>query len=102
MNRTDLHNVLLSICNNVYFQPPENIKLIYPAIIYGRANIDNIKANNENYMVNRIYEITLINADPNTDMVGKINKLKYCKHVRSFKSNNMNHDVYKIYNIEGE
>ena len=35
---------------NVYFQPPESYKIEYPCIIYERANIKAIKADNIGYI----------------------------------------------------
>lgn len=102
MNRIDLHNELLKICNHVYFQPPENLKIEYPAIVYHRTTIQSLNANNEDYNIRREYEITVIDKNPDSTIVGKVNKLKYCKHIRTFRTTGLNHDVYRIYNIEGD
>ena len=45
--QTKLEQILGS--RNVYFQPPESIKLNYPAIVYKRSNIQNTFADNEVY-----------------------------------------------------
>ena len=48
-NRIDLYNLLVGILGtrNVYYQPPESLKLKYPCIVYNRRNISNVDANND-------------------------------------------------------
>ena len=53
--RQDLQNYLKTLVANVYFQPPENVKLIYPCIIYSRTRIDGTFANNDVYRYAGIY-----------------------------------------------
>ena len=50
-SRLELHEALCKVLGsrNVYFQPPEDIKMNYPAIEYSRASIDNTFANNDVY-----------------------------------------------------
>ena len=40
-----LRNTLGS--NNVYFQPPESVKLKYPAVVYSRSEIKQTKADHQ-------------------------------------------------------
>ena len=46
--RLKLHERLVEILgtDHVYFQPPENFKLEYPAIVYSRKQISNRFADN--------------------------------------------------------
>ena len=81
---------------NVYFQPPENIKMKYPAIVYTRSDIKNTYADNEVYKQDNVYQITVIDANPDSDIVKKISKLPMCRYNRNFKSDNLNHDVFVI------
>ena len=41
--REELHELLVSVLGsrNVYFQPPESIRMQYPAIVYARNNMQN-------------------------------------------------------------
>ena len=97
-SRIKLQNILEEILGsrNVYFQPPENIKMKYPAIVYSRSDIKNTYADNEVYKQDNVYQITVIDANPDSDIVKKISKLPMCRYNRNFKSDNLNHDVFVI------
>ena len=97
--RIDLQNVLEELLGsrNVYYQPPESLKMSYPAIVYARKTIDNSYANNSVYKQNYAYEITVIDKNPDSEIVNKISKLPTCRFDRHFKSDNLNHDVFTLY-----
>ena len=90
-----LHEVLGS--DNVYYQPPESVKMKYPAIVYTRDAIDNTYANNEVYKQERAYTITVIDKNPDSEIVEKVSRLPRCQHNRHFTSDNLNHDVFTLY-----
>ena len=97
--RIDLQNVLEELLGsrNVYYQPPESLKMSYPAIVYSRKAIDNSYANNSVYKQNYAYEITVIDKNPDSEIVNKVSKLPTCRFDRHFKSDNLNHDVFTLY-----
>lgn len=97
--RVDLQNILEELLGsrNVYYQPPESIKMAYPAIVYSRKSIDNMHANDSVYKQNYAYEITVIDKNPDSEIVNKISKLPTCRFDRHFKSDNLNHDVFTLY-----
>lgn len=97
--RIDLQNVLEELLGsrNVYYQPPESLKMSYPAIVYARKTIDNSYANNSVYKQNYAYEITVIDKNPDSEIVNKVSKLPTCRFDRHFKSDNLNHDVFTLY-----
>ena len=97
--RIDLQNVLEELLGsrNVYYQPPESLKMNYPAIVYSRKTIDNSYANNSVYKQNYAYEITVIDKHPDSEIVNKVSKLPTCRFDRHFKSDNLNHDVFTLY-----
>ena len=99
MNRNDLQNKLEEILGsrNVYFQPPESIKMNYPAIVYSRSDMKNDFADNKVYMHSHVYTITVIDKDPDSAVIEKIAELPHCKFNRNFKSGNLNHDVFTLY-----
>lgn len=99
MNRIDLQNKLEEILGsrNVYFQPPESVEMKYPAIVYSRSDIKNDFADDTVYMQSYVYTITVVDKDPDSEIVGKIAALPHCKFNRSFKSGNLNHDVFTLY-----
>ena len=95
-SRLELQNLLESILGsrNVYYQPPESIKIKYPAIIYSRNNIDNNFADDIVYTQNHTYQIIVIDANPDSEIVNKISKLPMCRYNRHYTSDNLNHDVF--------
>lgn len=95
-SRLELQNLLESILGsrNVYYQPPESIKIKYPAIIYSRNDIDNNFADDIVYIQNHTYQIIVIDANPDSEIVNKISKLPMCRYNRHYTSDNLNHDVF--------
>lgn len=82
---------------NVYFQPPEGKRMDFPAIKYSLARINSRRANNDAYLRERSYEITLIDPDPDSRFIDEILKLPYCSFDRSLKSDNLNHFYFTLY-----
>ena len=79
---------------NVYFQPPASIQMKYPAIVYGLEDIENAFANDRVYLSKRKYLITVIDEDPDSEIVEKVSQLPACRFNRHFESDNLNHDVF--------
>lgn len=97
-NRLNLQTELEAILGSdkVYYQPPESIKINYPAIIYSRANIDNNFANNGVYGQRHVYDVIVIDADPDSLIVDSVSKIKSSRFKRHYTVNNLNHDVFSI------
>lgn len=97
--REELHEILCEALGsrNVYFQPPESIKMQYPAIVYSRDDIDNNFANNSVYMQSLAYSVIVVDSDPDSEAVDRVSKLPRCQYDRHYKSDNLNHDVFTIY-----
>lgn len=98
-SRLELHEILCEILGsrNVYYQPPESVKMKYPAIVYSRDNIRNTFANNAVYTQKRSYQITVIDKDPDSEIVERVSRLPMCSFNRHFKSDNLNHDVFILH-----
>ena len=98
-SRLELQTMLEKILGsrNVYFQPPESIKMKYPAIVYFRSNIANDSANNSVYKQSFFYELIVIDEDPDSEIVYKISKLPKCRFNRHYTADNLNHDTFTLY-----
>lgn len=83
--------------SNVYFQPPENVKLSYPCIVYSRKDVGTRFANDKPYNHQVVYSITVIDKDPDSEIPWKIAALPMSSFDRHYKSDNLNHDVYNLY-----
>lgn len=95
--RLELDTAFRAICDHVYFQPPENLKLIYPCIIYEREQIEKRRANNRSYTLFDRYRVTVIDRDPESGIVRGIAELPMSHHDRHFVNDNLHHDVFIIY-----
>ena len=98
-DRIYLHELLKSVSGieNVYFQPPESLKMRYPAIVYSRSRIQNKYADNVAYNQDNVYEVIVIDSYPDSEAVKKLSLLPFCRYDRNYKANNLNHDVFTIY-----
>lgn len=97
--RLELHELLCTALGSrhVYYQPPESVKMEYPAIVYSRNSIENTFAENSVYKQDRQYQIIVIDKDPDSEIVAAISKLPMCQFVRHYEADNLNHDVFTIY-----
>lgn len=93
--QAELEKILGS--RNVYFQPPASVKLSYPAIVYKRNDIKNTFADDEVYRQSLAYQVTVIDRNPDSDIVMKISKLKTARWNQHYTADNLNHDVFTIY-----
>ena len=82
---------------NVYYQPPESMKLNYPAIVYHKAKPEFKRANNIQYLRYNSYTIMVIDRKPDNEVIDKLLELPLCSYDRNFKTNNLEHDVLTIY-----
>lgn len=97
--RLNLQELLVNILgsNNVYFQPPETIKLQYPCIIYERTGMQQMYADNNSYLQMVRYSITLITKTPESNLVKKILELPLCSYDRYYAADSLSHDVFTLY-----
>ena len=95
--RLQLHDILKSFTDNVYFQPPENITLEYPCIIYQRDYAETKFADDIPYNHTLRYVVTVIDRDPDSDIPGKVASMPMCLYNRFFTADNLNHDVYRVF-----
>lgn len=98
-SRLDLQQILEDVLESdqVYFQPPENVKMQYPAIVYTRELSDTIFADNSPYRRTKRYMVTVIDQDPDSLVPDKVAQLPMCTHSRSYPANQLHHDVFDVY-----
>ena len=97
--RTDLQEILEGILGskNVYFQPPSTTIMRYPCIVYERSNALKESADNQSYLYEHRYTVTVIDQDPDSVIPDKVAALPKCVYDRFFTSANLNHDVFSLY-----
>lgn len=97
--RLELQDIFETVLGskNVYFQPPESIKIKYPCIIYTRTGSYTAHADNKLYRFKKKYQISYITKDPDDLIPDSIEKLPLCKFDRHYVSNNLHHYVFNLF-----
>lgn len=98
-SRLELQTLLEDLLGsrNVYYQPPESVKMSYPAIVYSRYDIENNHADNNPYKQTLAYQVIVIDKNPDSEIVMKVSRLPMCSYDRHFTSDNLNHDIFTLY-----
>lgn len=98
-SRLDLQYKLEELlgARHVYFQPPASVTMEYPAIKYSKSRIDTKKANDSTYSKFIRYELIVISKKPEDPVIDKLLALPYCSYDRSYKADNLYHDVLSLY-----
>lgn len=85
--------------SNVYFNPPETLKLNYPCVIYSRENGRSLRADNISYIFKLKYQIMYIGKDVNPEALIKkaMISFKTIEYDRHYFSNGLSYDVFNLY-----
>lgn len=95
--RQNLHQLLETIAENVYFQPPQNQKIVYPCIVYKRDRIEAHHADDRPYTLDTRYLVTVIDPHPDSDITKQVSELPKSLHNRFFTADGLNHDVFSVF-----
>ena len=95
--RLQLHQLLETFTPNVYFQPPTNIRLEYPCIIYKRDFAETKFANDKPYNFTLRYMIIVIDRDPDSVIPAKVASLPMSLFNRFYTADDLNHDVFNVF-----
>ena len=98
--RLTLHEELCTILGskNVYFQPPESVKMQYDAIRYELGGKDLKRANNKIYRTTNQYDGVFITRNPDTTIPDAIlSHFEMCSFGRPYIADNLNHYPFTIY-----
>ena len=98
-SRLELHVELVRLLgsSHVYYQPPESLRMEYPAIVYSLSRIENVHANDDVYGQKKPYQVILIDEDPDSRYIDRLSKFPYSTMERPYKADNLNHFPFTIY-----
>lgn len=97
-SRLELHAELVKFYPNAYYQPPSNIQMKYPCIVYNKSGKMKTFASDSIYRNMQEYSLTLIERDPDSTVADEIEKhFDYCSIVNYFTSDNLNHTNLSLY-----
>lgn len=99
-SRLELHEELCELLGsrNVYFQPPESLKMQYPCIRYSISGMPKINANNKVYLKTcNTYNLTVIDTDPDSVISNRIlSHFSMVRFDRAYTSNNLIHHTLTV------
>lgn len=83
---------------NVYYNPPESVKISYPCIIYKPSRPSGVNANNKRYFNMKCYEVTMISRDPEWGLPDQMMEhFSFCDLGVPFTTDNLWHWPFTIY-----
>lgn len=99
LSRLEIQTLLEALMDstNVYFQPPQNVNMQYPCIVYRRDFAYTEHADNLPYLICKRYQVTVVDRDPDSIYPDKIADLSMSTFNRFFVADNLNHDVFSVY-----
>jgi hypothetical protein len=98
VKRLQLHNELLKFIPNVYYQPPSDIKMIYPCIVYNKTGKNRHFGNDVIYLSQQGYQLMLIERDPDSDVADRIEShFQHCAINQYYTVDNLNHTTISLY-----
>ena len=99
-SRLELHEVLCDILGsrNVYYHPPESVKMQYDAIRYSLSGNELKRANDGVYLRTKQYEGIVITYDPDTTILDRLlERIPLCSLGRPYVADNLNHFPFTVY-----
>ena len=96
-SRLELHEELVELLGseNVYFQPPPSVVMHYPCIVYEFVRVNTAFANNDPYKLDKYYQVTYIDEDPESDIPDKLSKMRCCVFERTYTKDELYHTVFR-------
>ena len=97
--RLELHEKLTAIngVKQAYYNPPANVKMVYPCIRYSYVGENVMRASNSRYVVRDRYTVTAIDSNPESQIFEDLKKFQYFSFDRMYQADGLNHFVCTIY-----
>lgn len=98
--RRQVHQTLVDIAGSdvkVYYQPPTNVSLQYPCIVYRSTGTNTAYANNEPYYYVYEFEIVVMSMDPEFQLPYDIlNGISYTSITSQYQRDNIYHTAIRL------
>lgn len=82
---------------HVYYQPPANITMVYPAIVYEYDRASDTNANNQAYSMHDGYRVTVLDRDPDSDIPNLVRRLPMASLVTKNVKDGLHHTIFTVY-----
>lgn len=99
-SRVELQRKLEAILDSseVYFQPPESIRMSYPSIVYDVYRVKQRFANDSSYRKVPGWSVKIIDRNEDVDWIYKmLDSFPYCSLERTYTADNLTHYSFIIY-----
>lgn len=98
-SRLDMQEYLQQLLGskNVYFQPPEGMRISYPAFIYNPSKRGDRFANNSRYLKRRSYFVQYVSPTYDERFVESILDQDYCSFDRYFAKDDLHHFNFTMF-----
>lgn len=98
MAKLPIQDYLENLANtqNVYFEPPESFKMIYPCIRFSLDGFDNTLANDDIFIQKRVYEIVVIDRHVKSDIVDRLSSTLGFRFIRKYTAENLHHTIFRL------
>lgn len=82
---------------HVYYQPVNNVQIVYPAIVYEYDRASDRKANNGLYSMNDRYRVTVVDRDPDSNIPNLVRQLPLSSLTAKNKQDGLYHTIFTVY-----
>ena len=83
---------------NTYYEPPANVRISYPCVVYSRSSIEHRKADDRRYQSRIRYMVTVISTNPDNEWPQLLlEHFPYARYDRHYNADGLSHDVVTIY-----
>lgn len=98
--RLDLQNELEEMLGsrNVYYRPPETLKINIPGIVYTPIRKGTIHADDTRYLGIPNYKVVVMSKTPDHPVIEKLLDRRWCIHETTYMTNGLYHDVFTLFN----
>ena len=86
---------------NVYFNPPPNLTIKYPCVVYSINDILNKNASDKVYKQNIKYDCTLISKNVDDPLLKELSKINTFKYSRHYVADGLHHYAFVIIDLGG-
>jgi hypothetical protein len=96
--RLELHDELLQFIPKAYFQPPSDIQMVYPCIVYTKIEKSVKHANDTRYLSMQGYQLMLIERVPDSNKADDIEGyFQNCSISQYYTADNLYHTTIELY-----
>lgn len=97
--RLRLHNKLKSVSglNNLYYSPPEGMRMKFPCIVYDLAGSPTSHADNLPYARNLEWTIKIFDEDPDSPIASIFFEQPKCRFDRTISADGMIQFIFTLY-----